>query len=270
MADWTEDDLHLGLKRLGVEPGVVLFVQASLRRVGPVVGGGAAVLSALRVAVGDTGTLVVYTATPENSLTSPLYRAATSGLDAAALAAYHEAMPAFERHSTPCSPSMGRLSEELRLTPGALRSAHPQTSFAALGPRAAEITFEHPLEQHLGPDSPLGRLYALRAQALLLGTGPRTFTPFHLIDYQRGDHPRKRYSAKVRGEDGRVVWRHFTGLDFDDAHFGELGRRVEPQVRVRYGRVGSAPAALVPLRAAVDTAAALQSYNAPVGQVAVR
>ncbi|RAG86975.1 aminoglycoside N(3)-acetyltransferase [Streptacidiphilus pinicola] len=259
MADWTEDDLQLGLKRLGVEPGGVLFVQASLRRVGPVVGGAAAVLRALRLAVGDSGTLVAYTATPENSRTSPLYRAATAGLSAAALAAYHEAMPPFDRRNSPCSPTMGRLSEELRRTPGALRSAHPQTSFAALGPAAGEITWEHPLEQHLGPDSPLGRLYGLRAQALLLGTGPRTFTPFHLLDYQRADHPRRRYSARVLDERGQAVWRHFTGLDFDDSGFGELGRRVAPLVPVRHGRVGSATAALVPLRAAVDAAATLPS-----------
>jgi aminoglycoside 3-N-acetyltransferase len=257
VAEWTQEDLQLGLKRLGVQPGGVLFVQASLRRVGPVVDGAAAVLAALRAALGEEGTLVAYTATPENSLSSPVHRRVTAGLSVAALADFHDAMPPFDPAGTPCSPSMGRLSEQLRQAPGALRSTHPQTSFAALGPLAADITWEHPLEQHLGPDSPLGRLYGLGAQALLLGTGPSTFTPFHLLDYQREDHPRKRYSAKVLGPDGRPAWRHFTGLDFDDSHFGQLGRRVEPLVRVRYGRVGSASAALVSLRAAVDAAAAL-------------
>ncbi|MEZ0065122.1 aminoglycoside 3-N-acetyltransferase [Streptacidiphilus sp. MAP12-20] len=255
MSEWTEEDLRLGLKKLGVEPGGVVFVQASLRSLGPVLGGARTLLGVLREVLGAQGTLVAYTATPENSLTSRLYREATAGLDAAALHAYQAAMPPFDPANTPCSPSMGRLSEELRRTPGALRSAHPQTSFAALGPQAAAITWEHPLDQHLGPDSPLGRLYALDARALLLGTGHDTFTPYHLVDYQRPDHPRKLYSAKLLTDSGEARWRRFTGLDLDDLHFAELGRRVERRIPVRRGRVGAASATLVSVRTAVDAAA---------------
>lgn len=257
--EWTAEDLRFGLKELDLEPGGVLFVQASLRRVGPIDGGAATLLRVLREAVGPEGTLVAYTATPENSLTSRLYQRATAGLDASALHAYQSAMPAFDRDATPCSPTMGRLSEELRRTEGALRSSHPQTSFAALGPQAAAVTWEHPLDQHLGPDSPLGRLYTLDARALLLGTGHETFTPYHLADYRRPDHPRRLYSAKLLGPNGEARWRRFPGLALDDLHFAVLGRAVEERVEVRRGTVGAAPAALFPVRAAVDAALDVQT-----------
>jgi aminoglycoside 3-N-acetyltransferase len=259
VTEWTEEDLRLGVKRLGVESGRVLFVQASLRRVGPVEGGARTLLAVLREAVGEQGTLVVYTATPENSLTSRIHRAATAGLDPAALQAYQAAMPPFDPANTPCSPTMGRLSEELRRAPGALRSTHPQTSFAALGAQAAAIVEEHPLSQHLGPDSPLGRLYRHDALALWIGTDHGTFTPYHLVDYALPGHPRKMFSAKVLTPSGRARWRVFPGLDLDDVHFPELGLRAEEEgLRFERGLIGGATAALVSVRAAVDAAVRVQ------------
>ncbi|WP_042364962.1 aminoglycoside N(3)-acetyltransferase [Streptacidiphilus neutrinimicus] len=256
------------LGALGRPPGGVLLVQASLHRLGPVAGeeddpqGRAGVVArALREALGEDGTLVAYTATPENSQTSRLYREATAGLSAAKLEIYHERMPAFDPVRTPSSPTVGRLSEAIRLLPGARRSAHPQTSFAAVGPLAEEITGEHPLAQHLGWDSPLGRLYGCGAQALLIGTGARSFTPFHLLDY-RLDAPVQTYRAKRLDRAGRPYWHAFQGVSLDDLHFPELGRRVlalgraaEPPLRIPRAPIGGTSVALVPIRAVVDLAA---------------
>lgn len=258
------------LPALGLPSGGVLFVQASLRRLGAVAGeeedpqGRAGVVArALRAAVGEGGTLVAYTATPENSQTSRLYREATVGLSPAALERHHERMPAFDPDRTPCSPSMGRLSEAIRLLPGARRSAHPQTSFAAVGPLAEDITGDHPLAQHLGWDSPLGRLYGHGAQALLIGTGAGSFTPFHLIDYGP-DAPVQTYRAKRLDRAGRPYWHTFRGVRLDDPHFPELGRRVlalgretDPPLLIPRVRIGGTTAALVPVRRVVDLAAAV-------------
>ncbi|MBF9072157.1 AAC(3) family N-acetyltransferase [Streptacidiphilus fuscans] len=265
----TERELAGLLPALGwnPEPGGTLLVQASLRRLGPVEGEEAdplrrsgVVARALREATGQKGTLVAYTATPENSQTSRLYLEQTSGLSPAELAEYHARMPAFDPEKTPCSPTMGWLSEAIRLLPGARRSAHPQTSFAAVGPLAERIVKPHPFEEHLGPRSPLGRLYDRGAHALLLGLGMEMLMPLHLIDYFAGA-PVQTYRAKCQGESA-AYWRSFEAVQLDDLHFPELARRVlelrddngRPQLELRQVAIGGAVATLVPVRDAVDLA----------------
>ncbi|MFI9270783.1 aminoglycoside N(3)-acetyltransferase [Kitasatospora sp. NPDC052896] len=250
------EELAGALRELGLSPRTgVLLVHASLRAVGPVAGGSTGLLAALRAALGPEGTVVGYTATPENSDTSRLHAEATAGLDAAALAAYRAAMPPFDPLRTPCSPTMGRLSEELRTTPGALRSAHPQTSFAALGPLARELLEDHPPECHLGERSPVGRLYKAGAQVLMLGAPLTRCTVFHLAEYRLPQVPRKRYGCRVLGADGRPEWLRFDGVDLDDRHFPRMLETVRPRLtEVREGTVGAARAVLLPVVPAVDQA----------------
>ncbi|MCC9306715.1 AAC(3) family N-acetyltransferase [Kitasatospora sp. RB6PN24] len=241
------------LRALGVGPDTgVLLVHAALRSLEGPARDSAAVLAALRAALGPAGTLVGYTATPENSLTSRLHTRATAGLTPAELAAYRAAMPAFDPLTTPSSPTVGRLSEELRRTPGALRSGHPQTSFAALGPRAAELTSDHQLPCHLGDRSPVGALYRADARVLMLGAPLTTCTVLHLAEYRQPDPPRKRYSARVAGRG----WVRFDGVDVDDRHFSRMLPVIWPALDARTGRIGGARAVLLPVRAAVDAATA--------------
>ncbi|MEV7774917.1 AAC(3) family N-acetyltransferase [Kitasatospora sp. NPDC086791] len=228
----------------------MLHVQASLRALGPVPGGAAGVIDALLDVLGPEGTLVAYTATPENSATSRVHRSATAGLSPADVAGYRARMPRFDPAATPASPTMGTLSEAIRRHPRALRSRHPQTSWAAVGRHAREITGRHPDECHLGADSPLGRLYDLDARVLMLGVPMDRFTAFHLADLRQSDVVLREY--RCVGEDG---WTVFTAPDLDDVHFGRLGAEVLRTARgVTTGRIGGADCRLVPVREAVDLA----------------
>ncbi|MEV7600184.1 AAC(3) family N-acetyltransferase [Kitasatospora sp. NPDC089797] len=243
-------DLADGFARLGVRAGMVLHVQASLRALGPVAGGAGGVVDALLEVLGPDGTLVAYTATPENSSTSRIYQAAVAGMSPPEVAGYRARMPRFDPRTTPASPTMGALSEAVRTRPGALRSGHPQTSWAALGPRAGEITARHLLTSHLGPDSPLGRLYELDGRTLMLGVGMARFTAFHLADLRQPDVRLREY--RCVGPDG---WTVFEAPDLDDLHFAELGERVlGAAAGVGVGRIGAADCRLVPVREAVDLA----------------
>ncbi|MFE2413006.1 MULTISPECIES: aminoglycoside N(3)-acetyltransferase [unclassified Kitasatospora] len=231
----------------------MLHVQASLRALGPVPGGATTVVEALLEALRDEegeGTLVAYTATPENSATSRIHRAETAGLSPERRAEHLDRMLPFDPASTPCSPTMGTLSETIRTHRRARRSDHPQTSWAAVGKHARAITAHHPLTSHLGPDSPLGRLYDLDAQVLMIGVPIARFTGFHLADLRMPDVPQREY--RCVGPDG---WTTFKAPDLDDLHFADLGARVlAASTTLTTRRIGTAHCRLISLREAVDLA----------------
>ncbi|MCG5459269.1 AAC(3) family N-acetyltransferase [Micromonospora sp. PSH03] len=241
------------LRALGVRPGVCLLVHCGLRRVGPLEHGPATLAGALRDVLGPAGTLLVPTQTDGNSTTSRVHLAATAGMDRAQRERYEAALPGWDRRTTP-SHRMGALAEYVRCTPGAVRSDHPQTSFAALGPRARQLTDGHDLTCHLGERSPVGGLYAADGQILLLGIGYEVCSALHLAEYRLPVPPPERDYHCFRLVDGRRVRLDFRALDLDDRDFPMVGAALDDTPLVRHGRVGRADARLLPARAAVDFA----------------
>ncbi|MGW4498115.1 aminoglycoside N(3)-acetyltransferase [Micromonospora sp. NPDC004336] len=242
------------LRALGLAPGATVLVHCALSRVGRVAGGPATLLAALRDVLGDRGTVVVPAQTAGNSVTSRVFRAATAGLTEAEVAAAEAAIPPFDPDRSP-SEGMGIFAEHVRRQPGASRSRHPQTSFAALGPGAARLTAVHDLACHLGERSPLGALYAADAVVLLLGVDWSACTAFHLAEYRQCRPPAERaYRCYVRDRHGRRLRRDFRAPDLDDGDFPLIGRALTAAGGVRTGRVGAARCRLVGLRVAVDFA----------------
>ncbi|MCA2215729.1 aminoglycoside N(3)-acetyltransferase [Jidongwangia harbinensis] len=249
----TRDELVADLTTLGVPRGGILLVHCSMRRIGWIDGGAATLLAAIREVSGPAGTVVVPAQTPNNSLTSPVYRAATAGMTDAERARYTDGMPGFDPDRTP-SYGVGGLAEHVRSHPGALRSRHPQTSFAALGPAAAEVVRTHDLDCHLGERSPLGVLYRRRATILMLGVGTAKCTALHLAEYRLdGPAPTTEYSCFVM-RDGRRALARFPARKLDDSDFGEAGDDLLRHSWAVTGRVGDAEAHLLPMVPAVDRA----------------
>ncbi|EKX67405.1 AAC(3) family N-acetyltransferase [Streptomyces ipomoeae] len=238
--------------RLGIRGGGVLMVHASLGGTGLAPG---AVRDVLLDALGPGGTLVVPAFTPENSDTSPAYHRRTEGMSEREKAEFRASMPPFEPDTSPC-PTMGALAECVRTTPGAVRSLHPQTSFAGLGPRAAELLADHDPYCHLGERSPLASLYAADAQILLLRVGFEVCTAFHLAEYRMpGPPPIRTYRCVVKATGN---WIEYEDLDLHDGDFGEIGARL-PRDLVTEGEVAGKAAVLLGMRDAVDTACELMS-----------
>ncbi|WP_405011994.1 aminoglycoside N(3)-acetyltransferase [Kitasatospora sp. NBC_01539] len=252
---YSQAELTDHLRLLGIREGETLLVQASARAVGPVEDRARTVVAALRTALGGTGTLVAYTATPENSATSLLHRRATAGLTPRELRRHLATMLPYDPATTPASPTMGRISEEIRLLPGAVRSAHPQTSFSAVGPRAEALMAGHALGSHLGDRSPLQRLYAAGARVLLVSVPWSCCTVFHLAEYWQPNCPVQRYASVVTDRTGRRTWVHFEAPSLETRHFERMAADITADLPgLVGGRLGDAPCLLMPIADSVDLA----------------
>ncbi|MFF1306834.1 aminoglycoside N(3)-acetyltransferase [Streptomyces sp. NPDC058307] len=245
------EELAFQLRALGIRPGDTMLVHASLRAVGRVRGGVGAVADSLLDVLGADGTLVVYTQTPDNSDPSRWPVTRGCAVPPSQWPRLRAALPAFDPGRTP-SFGVGVLPEEVRTRPGALRSTHPQSSFAALGPAAAGITAGHALNCHLGEESPLARLEELNARVLLLGVGYSVCTAFHLAEYRVPGQGSRDYGCAVADGSGRR-WHRYRDVDFDSSDFPALGDAYEslPERPVTRGRVGAADCRLFDLAPAV-------------------
>ncbi|MER6914695.1 AAC(3) family N-acetyltransferase [Streptomyces sp. NPDC000594] len=227
---------------------MILLVHASLHGTGV---RSDTLRDALLEALGPEGTLVTPAFTAANSDTSDAHRALVAGLTPAEVREFRRAMPPFDPATTP-SQGVGRLAEAIRTTPGAVRSTHPQTSFAALGRRAAELLTDHAPDCHLGEESPLGALYRAAAHVLLINVAYQVCTAFHLAEYRIGA-PLRTYRCVVRKPDGGKKWTEYEDVHLDDSDFGAIGAAFTWGME-RKGHLGGRQALFFPMREAVDHA----------------
>lgn len=242
----TRSSLASDLRSLGVASSSILLVHSSLSSLGFVCGGAEAVVLALLEVLGEKGTLVVPTHSSDNSDPTlwqhpPVPSEWWSEIRAS--------MPAYNQRTTRTR-LMGAISETVRTWPGVLRSAHPQTSFAAIGPQASGIVDGHALDCLLGGRSPLARLEERDAKVLLLGVGWDVCTAFHLAEYRSPSPTMENNSFAVMTNEGRE-WKTVGDVAVNGDDFGEMGESFEKVGPVLRGRVGRAAAKLFSVADAV-------------------
>lgn len=187
---------------LGVRPGGVLLVHASLRSLGPRPGGAEGAVLGLLEALGPHGALLM------------------PALSYASVGARH---PFFDARSTPSC--VGALPEYFRARAGTLRSTHPTHSVSGRGRLAAELLSDHHLDSTpCGPHSPFTRLREVGGQILFLGCGLRPNTSMHAIEEQV--EPPYLYADKV---EYRLI--HLDGAEsiaqIRSHHFAGYGQRYD-------------------------------------------
>ncbi|MEX0694481.1 MAG: AAC(3) family N-acetyltransferase [Rhodospirillales bacterium] len=220
MKTYSYSDILAAYKSVGVGPGEIVSVAGDmLKMAGFEDGGGRATVkahfNALSELLGDTGTLVVSTAS--------MYLCNTD-------------VP-FDIDETP-SKSMGAISEHVRRHPDAVRSRHPFLSYAAIGPRAEEVIGK--VSRHCyGPGTPEGRLADLNALKVSTGLPPHlSCSTVHHVEQIMGvpyryikefTHPMKTGSRIVNELFYMHVWYRDIGVDRDKnvRLFERLQRRLE-------------------------------------------
>jgi aminoglycoside N3'-acetyltransferase len=181
-------------------------------------------IAALRAALGPDGTLVMPSMTDDED---------------------HPFDPA----RSPCA-GMGVVANTFWQMPGVLRSDSPH-AFAAIGPAAAAITAPHPLDIPHGLDSPVGRVYELDGQVLLLGVGHSDNTTIHLAESLAGVRYRRKKHLTLY-QDGQLTRFDYAEIDHCCQNFNRVDQWLDSREWQRKGIIGHAEARLMRSRDVVD------------------
>jgi len=229
-------DLTAQVLELGVVPGRVLLVHTAFSRVGPVEEGPPGLIRALRAAIGSHGTLVMPSMSDDDN-------------------------HVFDPQRTQCL-GMGVVADTFWHMPGVLRSDSPH-AFAAIGPEAARIVADHPPDVPHGPDSPVGRVYELDGQVLLLGVGHDANTTIHLAETLAGVRYRRRKFLTIL-ERGRAVQLVYAEIDHCCEKFNLVDGWLDAAGMQRRSHVGYGEARLMRARDVVGVVAARLRENETV------
>ena len=229
------------------------MVHASVRAVGEVAGGPDEIHLAIRDALSDDGTLMMYASCPQY-----VDEVGRGNLTTDKEAEVLEKLPPFDANTARSARDNGALVEMFRTYPGSRVNQHP-ARFVACG-RQVDFLFSHqPWSYAFGHQSALERFVDLDGKILLLGCDHDTVTFLHYAEHIV-DIPNKRVARfKVPVlEHGRRLWREMEEFDTSgdgvhanwpdrfftkivDAHLAESGNRG--------GLIGDAASHLISARA---------------------
>ncbi len=224
----TAEDIAHGLMDLGLPSGCTVLVHSSLKSFGHVEGGPHAVIDGIRAAIGSQGTIVVPT------LTFKALRQSEMFIDLSVSPA-----------------ETGIIPETLRNRPGTLRSIHPTSSAAALGPLACEITCRHH-DTPCDAASPYGKVLSLDGWVVFLGAGFGSNTLFHVAEElvnpaYLGYHIYN--NVHVHAADGSDYIGDFRRYDCSDRgvrrYLANMEQVYESKQMIRHGQIGDCHVKLI-------------------------
>ena len=205
---YSRGELANDFRRLGVVAGDTVMVHASIRSVGAVAGGPDQIHLALKDALTDDGTLMMYASCPDQfdevgrgNLTPDQEREAL------------EKLPPFDPLTARAARDNGALVELMRTYPGSKVNAHV-ARFVVWGKHADHLISRQPWHYAFGPESPLERFAALNGRILLIGCDHDTVTFLHYAEHivTIPDKRIARFKVPVL-EGGRRVWREMEEFD---------------------------------------------------------
>jgi len=251
-------DLARGFRELGVAAGDTVMVHASVRSIGPVAGGPDQIHLALKDALTDTGTLLMYASCPEGF--DDIGRGHLTPVEERELL---DKQPAFDAVTARSARDNGALVELFRTYPGSIVNNHV-ARFVAWGRHAAHLISGQPWDFAFGRGSVLDRFVALDGKILLIGCDHDNVTFLHYAEHIV-EIPGKRiavFEVPVL-ENGVRVWKEMKEYDTSDrgAHpkwparfFAQIVNAHLAASRNRGGRVGHAHCFLTDATGLLDVA----------------
>ncbi|HSA57087.1 MAG TPA: AAC(3) family N-acetyltransferase [Gemmatimonadaceae bacterium] len=209
---FSRSELADDFRRLGVAAGDTVMLHASVRAVGEVAGGPDQIHLALKDALTDAGTLIMYTGCPDHY--DNVGRGHLTEADEREILARH---PAYDAQTVRSARDNGILVEFLRTYPGSRVNDHV-TRFVAWGRQAEYLLSETPWDYAFGRGSPMERFREVDGRILLLGCDHDTVTFLHHAEHVVDIPGRRvaRFKVPVM-EQGQRVWRDMEEFDSGSA-----------------------------------------------------
>jgi aminoglycoside 3-N-acetyltransferase len=249
------------LRHLGLGAGEVVMIHASVRAVGPVIGGPDEIHLAVTDIVAPGGAAMMYIGCQEG-----FDDIGRGGLTPEAEAEILAHQPGFDFRHARASRDFGILAEFFRSAPGTICSRHCCARMAARGDRAPWLMADHPWRYGFGEASPLDKLCDEGGKVLLLGSSHDEVTLLHYAEHLAPGpaKPVVRYKVPLL-VDGERQWIECEEFDTSQVHpnwprdaFAQIVddfiRNARGTPACRTGVVGRAPSALLDAAALVEHA----------------
>lgn len=266
----TRATLAADLRRLGLAPGDVVMVHASVRAVGPVLGGPDQIHLAICDAVAPGGTMVMLLGCPDGY--DDVGRGHLTPEQEAEILSH---MPAFDPKATRANRDVGTLAEFFRSWPGTIPSDSVSVRMGARGPDAAQFMADHPQTWPFGRGTPFEKMVEAGGKLLLLGSDHDEVTLMHYCE-SIADFPDKivkRYKVPVL-QGGARIWLDCEEFDsskgahanWSERFFAEIVdafiQRRAGTTEAVHGKIGNADAHLLDMRDLVAFAIAVMIRTA--------
>jgi len=249
---YSRQQLAADFCSLGVVPGDVVMVHASVKAVGEIAGGPDEIHLALKDALTPAGTLLMYASCPQY-----VDEVGRGNLSPHQEREVLDKLPAFDAATARAARDNGTLVEFFRSYPGARVNDHV-ARFVAWGRQAEYLFSTQPWHYAFGRDSALDRFVALDGKILLLGCDHDTVTFLHYVEHIADitDKRVARFKVPVN-ENGVRVWRDMEEYDtsaagahanWPDRFFAKIVDGHLAASANRGGRVGDAPSYLFAAR----------------------
>lgn len=208
----SRQQLTADFQALGIAAGDVVMVHASVRAVGEVAGGPDEIHLALKDALTEEGTLMMYAGCPQY-----VDEVGRGNLSASREDEILDKLPPFDAATARSARDHGVLVEFLRTYPGCRVNSHV-ARFVAWGKHAGHLFSSQPWNYAFGHGSALDRFVALNGRILLLGCDHDTVTFLHYVEHIADIRDKRVARFKVPvAENGTRVWRDMEEFDTSDA-----------------------------------------------------
>jgi aminoglycoside 3-N-acetyltransferase len=250
--------LAADFRTLGVSPGDTVMVHASVRSVGEIAGGPDQIHLALKDALTDAGTMMMYASCPD------YYDDIGRGVHPGSLEReILEKLPPFDPLTARAARDNGTLVEFFRTSPGSIVNHHV-ARFVAWGANAAHLLSEQPWDFAFGRGSALDRFVALEGKILLIGCDHDTVTFLHYAEHVLDVPGLKVVTMEVPWlENGERVWKEVREIDtgpagahphWPERFFAQIVNGYLARTHNRGSRVGHAHCFLFDARGLLDFA----------------